>query len=160
MAVNVPRNTAVRPDVLYINALLVPLTANRPSASASRMSIVRRSLPTSTWMTVTTQPAMSAVSTDTLSEMPTGGTAPSKMSRMMPPPNAVSHAVMMIANTSYCLRIAARPPTRPQQKMARYSTPWKNGELCNATSIPAPLRMPASRRSVSKRPGPTNPPTS
>ena len=116
-------------------AFSVPLTANMPTAIASKVVISHLSLSTSGWITATRIPEASAVNTNPLSAMPTGGTAPSITSRTMPPPNAVSHAVMRMANRSYPLRIADNPPTMPQQRMAIYSIARKNMLLSNAISM-------------------------
>ena len=137
-AVNMPRKIAVVPDMWYIMALLVPLTAYNPSASASNDSMDHLSLLISGCATATVTAANSAVITSPLSETPAGGSAPSSTSRMMPPPNAVSHVVTRIAKTSYPLRTAASPPTIPQQNVARYSMPMKNPLLSRATSISPP----------------------
>lgn len=64
------------------------------------VSIDHLSLSTSGWITAIARPDTSAVSTNPRSEMPTGGREPSITSRMMPPPNAVSHAVISMANRS------------------------------------------------------------
>ena len=99
-AVNMPMNTAVMPEVPKSSAFEVPFTANKPTAKASMVSIDHLSLSTSGWITAIARPDTSAVSTNPRSEMPTGGREPSITSRMMPPPNAVSHAVISMANRS------------------------------------------------------------
>ena len=43
-------------------------------------------------------------------EIPTGGTAPMRTSRRMPPPSPAAQASTMIPNTSNCLRTAASAP--------------------------------------------------
>ena len=99
-AVNMPRKTAVMPDVWYIMALLVPLTAYNPNARASNDSMDHLSLLISGWHTATATEASSATITKPLSDTPTGGEIPNSKSRIMPPPSAVSHVVTRIAKMS------------------------------------------------------------